>query len=182
MSKSKQKILKEAGELFSEFGFTGVSMGDIAKRLGVTKAALYFHFKSKKEIYLKVLEKAFQGLIEVINEKVSKTKSLKDAIFGLISGYLNFGLRNKNLIKASILKFPEKDPEIEKVVIKLRKELQGKFQEVLQKNKIFKKVDLHFLIVSLLGIMDGLILEAVLFGKKLNIKKSTFRILKILKI
>lgn len=182
MTKSKQRILKIASELFSDFGFAGVSMEDIAKHLGITKAALYFHFKSKKEIYLKILERAFQELIETINEEVSKAKSLRSSIFGLISGYLNFGLRNKNLIKASILKFPKRDPEIEKFVAKLRGEIERKFQEVLQKKKILEKVDLHFLITSLLGIMDELILEAALFGKRLNIKKSAFRILKILKI
>ncbi len=182
MTKSKQRILKIASELFSEFGFLGVSMEDIARRLGITKAALYFHFKSKKEIYLKILERAFQELMETINEEVSKAKSLRDSIFGLISGYLNFGLRNKNLIKAFILKFPKRDPEIEKFVTKLRGEIERKFREVLQKKKILEKVDLNFLIASLLGIMDKLILEAALFGKRLDVKKSAFRILKILKI
>jgi len=59
MKSSKQKILKGASDLFSEFGFLGVSMEDIAKKLGITKAALYYHFKSKKELYLKVLEGSF---------------------------------------------------------------------------------------------------------------------------
>ena len=182
MQKSKQKILKVASELFSEFGFLGVSMEDIAKHLGITKAALYYHFRSKKEIYLKVLERTSQELIKAINKEVSRAKSLQSSVFGLISGYLNFGLRNKNLIKAFILKSPKKDPEIEKFVTKLRREIEKKFQEVLQQKKILEKVDLNFLIASLLGIMDKLILEAALFGKRLNIKKSTFRILKILKI
>ncbi len=68
MTKSKQRILKIASELFSEFGFLGVSMGDIAKKLNITKAALYYHFNSKKDLYFEVLEKAFQGLIKTINK------------------------------------------------------------------------------------------------------------------
>jgi AcrR family transcriptional regulator len=37
-------------ELFTEHGYEATSLREIAERLGVTKAALYYHFKSKDEI------------------------------------------------------------------------------------------------------------------------------------
>ena len=43
----KERILEEALQLFSQNGYTGTSMNDIAAKLGVTKAALYKHYKSK---------------------------------------------------------------------------------------------------------------------------------------
>jgi hypothetical protein len=52
----------------------------------------------------------------------------------------------------------------------------------LAKKKILKKTNLNFLVTSLLGIMDKLILEASFFGKRLNIKKRVSQILEILKI
>ena len=39
----KERILEEALQLFSQNGYTGTSMNDIAAKLGVTKAALYKH-------------------------------------------------------------------------------------------------------------------------------------------
>lgn len=182
MTKSKQKILKAASLLFSEFGFEGVSMRDIAKNLGISKAALYFHFKSKKELYLKTLKKTFEELTETINKELSKAKSRRDYLFYSIYGYLNFGLKNKNLIKISNSKISKKDSEIKEFVAKLRKNIERKFQDILQKKKKTKKIESKFLVTSLLGVMDKLILEAALFNKRLNIKKSTFNILKILKI
>jgi len=182
MEKTKEKILKEASKLFSEFGFSGVSMENIAKKLKITKAALYFHFKSKREIYLKVLERAYQKLIVEIEREISKAKSFRDSVFGLISSYLKFGLKEKNLIKAIFLKIPKRDKEIENFVAKKRKEIERKFREILAKKKILRKTNLNFLVTSLLGIMDKLILETSFFGKRLNIKKSVSQILEILKI
>ena len=37
-------------ELFAEQGYEKTSLREIAERLGVTKAALYYHFKSKEDI------------------------------------------------------------------------------------------------------------------------------------
>ena len=45
---TKERILEEALKLFSQSGYMGTSMNDIAAELGVTKAALYKHYKSKQ--------------------------------------------------------------------------------------------------------------------------------------
>jgi TetR/AcrR family transcriptional regulator len=135
METTKEKILKEASKLFSEFGFSGVSMENIAKKLNITKTALYFHFKSKKEIYLKVLERAYQKLMVEIEREISKAKSFKDSVFGLISSYLKFGLKEKNLIKAIFLKIPKRDKEIENFVAEKRKEIERNFEKFWQKRK-----------------------------------------------
>ena len=53
----KGKILEEALKLFAQSGYMGTSMNDIASKLGVTKAALYKHYKSKQEILDSIIEK-----------------------------------------------------------------------------------------------------------------------------
>jgi len=47
---TRQRIQQVAIELFTENGYEATSLREIAERLGVTKAALYYHFKSKDEI------------------------------------------------------------------------------------------------------------------------------------
>lgn len=181
---SRQHILKIASELFSEFGFLGVSMEDIAKRLNVTKPALYYHFRSKKELYLQVLERSFQNLTETINKEVSKTKLSNEFISQLIKGYLAFGLKEKNLIKSLILKTPNIDPEIVNYTTNLRERINRQFKiflkKFLKRKNLIQEVDLKFIVTFLLGTMDRLILEASLFNKKLNIKKESSQILKII--
>ena len=54
---TKARILESALELFAEKGYSGTSMRDIAKRLGITKAALYKHYASKQEILDRIVER-----------------------------------------------------------------------------------------------------------------------------
>lgn len=50
MAGTRQRILDVALELFGEHGYAGTSIADITQRLGVSKAALYYHFAAKDEI------------------------------------------------------------------------------------------------------------------------------------
>lgn len=47
---TRARIQTVALDLFTEQGYDATSLREIAERLGVTKAALYYHFKSKEEI------------------------------------------------------------------------------------------------------------------------------------
>jgi AcrR family transcriptional regulator len=47
---TRARIQEVALELFAEQGYEGTSLREIAERLGVTKAALYYHFRSKEDI------------------------------------------------------------------------------------------------------------------------------------
>lgn len=54
---TKERILDEALRLFSQSGYIGTSMNDIATKLGVTKAALYKHYTNKQEILDSIVER-----------------------------------------------------------------------------------------------------------------------------
>lgn len=48
----RERILDVALDLFTEHGYDGTSLREVAEQLGVTKAALYYHFASKDEILM----------------------------------------------------------------------------------------------------------------------------------
>jgi AcrR family transcriptional regulator len=63
---TRRRIQTVAVELFTENGYDGTSLREIAERLDVTKAALYYHFKSKEDIVASLVEDHFgriDGLI-----------------------------------------------------------------------------------------------------------------------
>ncbi|MDX3311949.1 TetR/AcrR family transcriptional regulator [Streptomyces sp. NPDC054884] len=64
---TRQRIQDVALELFAEQGYEKTSLREIAERLEVTKAALYYHFKTKEEITVSIftdLTKPIEDLIE----------------------------------------------------------------------------------------------------------------------
>jgi AcrR family transcriptional regulator len=65
---TRQRILEVAAQLFSERGFAGTSIRDIADALGVTKAALYYHFPSKDAILEELVAQPLAAVRAVLSE------------------------------------------------------------------------------------------------------------------
>jgi AcrR family transcriptional regulator len=63
---TRQRIQAVAVELFTEYGYEKTSLREIAERLDVTKAALYYHFKSKEDIVASLVEDHFGRIDELI--------------------------------------------------------------------------------------------------------------------
>jgi AcrR family transcriptional regulator len=63
---TRARIQQVALELFAEQGYERTSLREVAERLGVTKAALYYHFKSKEDIVRSFTEDYFGRLDALI--------------------------------------------------------------------------------------------------------------------
>ena len=60
MGDTKEKILMTALQLFARNGYEAVSVRTIAEELGITKGALYRHYKNKRDIFDSIVERMFQ--------------------------------------------------------------------------------------------------------------------------
>lgn len=67
-SARRKLIASAAAELFAERGYRGASIGEIARRSGVTPPVVYEHFESKRDLYRDLLERHFAELREVWRE------------------------------------------------------------------------------------------------------------------
>ncbi|MFD8631516.1 TetR/AcrR family transcriptional regulator [Streptomyces sp. NPDC059533] len=63
---TRQRIQDVALELFAEQGYEKTSLREIAERLDVTKAALYYHFKTKEDIIISLFEDVTRPIDELI--------------------------------------------------------------------------------------------------------------------
>lgn len=63
---TRSRLRKLALELFAEQGYEKTSLREIAERLGVTKAALYYYFKSKEDIVASLVEDYVADLDKLI--------------------------------------------------------------------------------------------------------------------
>jgi AcrR family transcriptional regulator len=180
---TREHIVDTARQLFSEYSYLGASMSDIAKKLNITKAALYYHFSGKAEIYEKVLNEVFNDLNFAIslafNEPTTDKKLQK-----LIINYLDFGLREKNLIKAFMLKLSPDDSHMTKHIAKLRKQIVSSIypiiKEVSVSKKLTQKIDCQMSTSLLTSLMDGLLLEYSFFNKKIDSVKISNQIIAVL--
>ncbi|MFB6775965.1 TetR/AcrR family transcriptional regulator [Streptomyces sp. NPDC056352] len=63
---TRQRIQDVALELFAEQGYEKTSLREISERLDVTKAALYYHFKTKEDILISIFEDLNRPVEELI--------------------------------------------------------------------------------------------------------------------
>jgi AcrR family transcriptional regulator len=90
---SAQRVLDVALELFSEHGFAGTSLQDIADRLGVTKAAVYYHFRSKDDLLLALVEPVIDELVAMAVE----TDSVQRGRGVGVARYVDYLLRHRRV-------------------------------------------------------------------------------------
>ena len=64
MADTKENILHTALRLFARDGYEAASVSDIAGELGMTKGALYKHYKNKRDIFESIVERIYQMDVE----------------------------------------------------------------------------------------------------------------------
>ncbi|WP_329175908.1 TetR/AcrR family transcriptional regulator [Streptomyces sp. NBC_01477] len=73
---TRRRIQQVALELFAEQGYEKTSLREIAERLDVTKAALYYHFKTKEDILSSIAEDLARPMRELITWAESQPRTL----------------------------------------------------------------------------------------------------------
>jgi len=87
-SDTRGRILDAAVSLFGEHGYAGTSVRDIAERLGLTKAALYYHFPSKETILDALLDPFVTELTRIVELVRGAPPPEPRAIIELMAGLL----------------------------------------------------------------------------------------------
>lgn len=132
---SKEKILQAAMALFAEQGYHDTSMSSIAKKAGLAKGTLYWHFNSKEELFKQLISKKGKGLFNHLEMLTTETGSPESIIKQFIYHKLNFMYEHREL---SIILFNNdhcKDEEFMLQLINQHKELVNKLTNVIEKGR-----------------------------------------------
>ncbi len=95
---TRQRILTEALDLFAEQGVEGTPLQHIADRLGVTKAALYYHFKSKDDLVAALIEPVFDDMETWLGEVEATGRLSFAARSNRLEEYLDFLLDRRRIL------------------------------------------------------------------------------------
>lgn len=76
----REQILITAKSLFIQQGYHGLAMRQISEAVGVSKAALYYHFKDKEELFLAILSGYLNEIEAAIDEIIVRPVSSSEHI------------------------------------------------------------------------------------------------------
>lgn len=94
---TRNRILSVALELIAENGFSGTSTRQLSERLGFTKAALYYHFRTKDDLLEALVAPAIQDLEKLV-QNVPDHPSVA-ARRQLLEAYVMYVITHLQLIK-----------------------------------------------------------------------------------
>jgi AcrR family transcriptional regulator len=86
----KAIILETAATLFSEKGFRETSMAELSKITGAAEGTIFYHFKSKEELFVAILEELKKTIVEEFEDYFRKNelKTGLEMVEGAASFYL----------------------------------------------------------------------------------------------
>lgn len=115
-ARRRQQLLGVASQVFAEGGYHGTSMDEVAEAAGVTKPVVYQHFRSKRELYVEVLNDTAQRLIDVITEAAKGAKTGRAMVEQGMGAYFRFVADNVAAFRLLFGGGPKRDEEFAGVV------------------------------------------------------------------
>lgn len=119
----RQAILAAALDAFSEKGFDGASLDDVAARGGVSKALIYEHFASKRELQMALLDTYVNDLLANVISAVAATAPREGRMRNGIEALLEFVEERPGawrLISRNV-----SDPVVAEALVRLREQAAG---------------------------------------------------------
>ena len=92
---TKAEIHRAALELFSSKGYEKTSLREIAERVGITKASLYYHYSSKQDLLRAIVGTFFDEMHEVIRD-IDTVPWSPEAERERIAAYLDVAIRHRD--------------------------------------------------------------------------------------
>jgi AcrR family transcriptional regulator len=155
---TSEKILSAASELFQEKGFDLTSVREIAAKAGVNVALINYHFQSKENLLLAVLEQSVDASRVKLNDINNADITPQEKLMRVIEMYADkvfSNCRYHQFIHRELAgtQRPELMEGVAKILNKNSSELR-KLLEEGQKKKAFKKdVDIDLVLPTLFGVM-----------------------------
>ena len=111
-SDTLRRILDAAAPLFVERGYQGVSMREIGEAVGITKAALYYHFKDKEELFMAILRESLDEITVILDESEAREATARGQIGRAMQGLFSLPAERRALIRVATQEMAHVSPEV----------------------------------------------------------------------
>ena len=169
----RKEILDAALRCFSSKGYHETRLDDIAKESGLTKGAIYWYFKGKKELFIALIEQHLQEDKNLWKRLLEEYEIGPDFLIrgGLL--YLKRHLEDRWLSPfcAEFVAESYREKEIREKIDQLHKEwreiVKEAFDRAMREGKM-KDIDSKSLSSSLIAVIEGLMNQYWISGKKID--------------
>jgi AcrR family transcriptional regulator len=167
---SRDEILRAAMRLFASRGFHETSMSEVARAARVSKALIFWHFKTKEELFVAVLNRLLEPyFIDFAEEAAAMDERAQ--ILALVEAYLAFVRDNASSVRfflAQMLHDPHLSESLNEQVLRLYGGYRSMLVELIgsaqQKGICVRRTAPESAAAFLLSALNGLLIENLFMG------------------
>jgi AcrR family transcriptional regulator len=153
----REQILETAKSLFIQHGYHGLAMRQISDALGVSKAALYYHFKDKEELFIAILNNNLNEIENAIDLIQARPVSCGEMVTAFVEYVLKQPTEQRALIRLASQEMSEISAMARRKFDRTyHDQFTGKLQTIFEagiKNGEFRPMDSNVATWALLGMM-----------------------------
>jgi AcrR family transcriptional regulator len=156
---AKSRILDAANKVFAEKGYHEATMDDIAKRLGVSKGAIYLYFSSKEDLFEAMCKTAPQAFKEILFSSFGDEANPIQSATQFFDKMLKLSASNPGL-SFEILAEASRNPSLKRILKQNHEEyervLTGFLAEGRKRKIVGDNLDIRPLANALIALWNGL--------------------------
>jgi TetR/AcrR family transcriptional regulator len=151
-----EKIIKAAQREFAQYGYEGARVDRIAQKARINKAMIYYHYKSKENLYESLLSKVYTTVFPRITETIPQNIGPKEKLELIISTFIDFIKDlDEDFIRMMLRELSSGGKYFKKLMLpKVIVPMVGIVQELFDngvKQGVFKPVIPHYSFIQILG-------------------------------
>ncbi|MCX6400086.1 MAG: TetR/AcrR family transcriptional regulator [Propionibacteriales bacterium] len=116
----RQRIEAAAVEVFAGRGYDASSVGEIATAAGVTRTVLYDHFRSKRELYVQVLDSQNAAMLAEVGAGITGGGAGPERLRSTVAAYLSFSRQRPAARRLLVDPIPTGDADLDQVLAAYR--------------------------------------------------------------
>lgn len=157
---SRDKIIAAALGEFAEHGRAGARVDRIAAAAGVNKAMIYYHFKSKDELYIQVLRSFFLEIGREARQKLSASANLEEALKAILALHTGIATRRPQVRTLLLRELADLNPDVMDAIVQSFEEsgmaqtMRERMMERIQDGHV-REIDPRQLITAFIGMSLG---------------------------
>ena len=156
---TREILLKNAINLFSQKGYSNTSIREIGKKAGISSSIIYHYFKNKEEMLFEIVHSSTKDLIRSLRETEERISDPVECLREMLTEQtVIFSLKRKKEGKILAIDSYQLRGKRGDINRKMQREIYDLYKEKIMEIKekgLLKKIDLTVLAFSIFGIINS---------------------------
>lgn len=166
--KRRESLLQAAIDVFSQRGYQGATMEEIARRAGVAKGTPYLHFSDKADLFYAVFERWMAEAIKASELAVAQAATATERLMALALSAVEYVEKHRQWFPLSLEVWAASSTrglrerfssELKDLYAGYRREAAGIIRDGQKRQELREDIDADAIAALLTGAIDGLLLQ-----------------------